>query len=166
VPKNRSLLKPFQDQIENGEVDWQLAYSVTDNRNPSKQHSFYTFEADPSQKGYGPIWVLSTAKAEQDQKTRRRRLDKAETESAELAGKLNRYKLKTRKQIEAAVAKATKNTKGLFDIEIFEHQQTYSKKVGAGKPGPNSIYKRPSVANFYQRSFGQADNKRPAGNIC
>ncbi|HKL18689.1 MAG: hypothetical protein KGY61_05025 [Desulfobacterales bacterium] len=84
---------------------------------------------------------MSTAKAEQDQKTRERRLDKAETELAELAGKLNRYKLKTRKQIEAAVAKAIKNTKGLFDIEILEHKDTYPKKVGAGKPGPNSIYK-------------------------
>src|SRR6056297_3362992 len=25
VPKNRSILKPFQQQLENGEVDWQLA---------------------------------------------------------------------------------------------------------------------------------------------
>jgi transposase len=148
VPKNRSMLKPFQDQLENGEVDWQLAYSVADNRKPSKQHSFYTFEAGPTKKGYRLIWVLSTAKALQDQKTRNRRLDKAENELAELAAKLNRYKLKTRKQIQAAVAKATKNTKGLFDIEILEHKQTYSKKVGAGKPGPNSIYKEHTQTTY------------------
>ncbi|MFO7838414.1 MAG: DUF4277 domain-containing protein, partial [Desulfosalsimonadaceae bacterium] len=87
----------------------QLAYSVQDNRKPSKQHSFYTFEAGPTEKGYRLLRVLSTAKAEQDQKNRERRLDKAETDLAELAGKLNRYKLKTRKQIEAAVARVTKN---------------------------------------------------------
>ncbi|MCF8093744.1 MAG: hypothetical protein K9J79_00120 [Desulfobacteraceae bacterium] len=28
----------------------------------------------------------------------------------------------------------------MFDIELLEHQSTYKKKVGAGKPGPNSIY--------------------------
>jgi len=140
VPKNRSMLKPFQHQLENGEVDWRLAYSVQDNRKPSKQHSFYTFEAAPTEKGYRLIWVLSTAKAEQDQKTRERRLDKAEAELTKIAAKLNRYKLKTRTQIEAAVARATKNVQGLLDIEILEHRQTHTKKVGAGKPGPNSIY--------------------------
>src|SRR6056297_424838 len=84
--------------------------------------------------------VLSTAKAEQDQKTRDRRLDKAEAELSKLAGKLNRYKLKTRNQIKAAVARATKNVQGLLDVEILEYEETYTKKVGAGKPGPNSIY--------------------------
>lgn len=162
VPRNRSMLKPFQDQLENGEVDWQLAYSIQDNRKPSKQHSFYTFEAGPTEKCYRLIWVLSTAKAEQDQKTRQRRLDKAQTDLAELAGKLNRYKLKTRKQIEAAVAKATKSTKGLFDIEILEHKQTYQKKVGAGKPGPNSTYKEHTQTTYelkWQRNQAAIDKQ-------
>jgi len=140
VPKNRSMLKPFQRQLENSEVDWRLAYSVQDNRKPAKQHSFYTFEAALTKKGYRLIWVLSTAKAEQDQKTRERRLDKAEADLTKIAGKLNRYKLKTRTQIDAAVARATKNVQGLLDIEILEHRQAHTKKVGAGKPGPNSIY--------------------------
>lgn len=162
VPKNRSMLKPFQYQLENGKVDWQPAYSVQDNRKPSKQHSFYTFEADPTEKGYRLIWVLSTAKTEQDQKTRERRLDKAETDLTELAGKLNRYKLKTRKQIEAAVAKATKNIKGLFDIEILEHKNTYQKKVGAGKPGPNSIYEEHTEVTYelkWQRNQAVIDKQ-------
>lgn len=162
VPKNRFMLKPFQYQLENGKVDWQPAYSVQDNRKPSKQHSFYTFEASPTEKGYRLIWVLSTAKTEQDQKTRERRLDKAETDLTELAGKLNRYKLKTRKQIEAAVAKATKNIKGLFDIEILEHKNTYPKKVGAGKPGPNSIYEEHTEVTYelkWQRNQAAIDKQ-------
>lgn len=142
VPKNRSMLKPFQNQLENGEVEWELAYSAQDNRRPSEQHTFYTFETDTTEKGYRLIWILSTAKAEQDLKTRERRLDKAEAELNILAGKLNRYKLKTRKQIEAAVARVTKNVQSLLDIEIIEHRETYTKKIGAGKPGPNSIYEK------------------------
>ena len=141
VPKNRSMLKFFQNQLESGEVEWEKAYSVQDNRKPSEQHTFYTFETYRTEKGYRLIWVLSTAKAKQDRKTRERRLDKAEAELKILASKLNRYKLKTREQIESAIAKKTKNVQSLFNIELIENRETYTKKVGAGKPGPNSIYK-------------------------
>jgi len=140
VPKNRSMLKQFSQQLENGGVKWQPAYSVPDNRKPSMQHSFYTFEAGPTEKGYRLIQVLSTAKAHQDQKTRERRLAKAEAGLAELSGKLNRYKLKTRKQIETAIAKTIKSVKELIDIELLEHKTPYRKKISAGRPGPNSIY--------------------------
>jgi len=140
VPKNRSILKPFKQQLQNGEVQWQLAYSIQDNRKPSKQNSFYTFEAESTQKGYRLIWILSTAKARQDRKTRDRRLAKAETTLTELAGKLNRYKLKTRKQIESAIAKALHNTKGLINIELIEHKSNCRKKVGVGRPCADSVY--------------------------
>lgn len=140
VPKNRSMLKPFLQQLENGEVEWLPAYSVPDNRKPSKQHHFYTFEAGLTNKGYRLIWILSTAKAEQDQKTRERRLSNAETELVNLSGKLNRYKLKTREQIEAAVTGAVKKVKELIDVEIVEHTMPYRKKISPGRPGPESIY--------------------------
>ena len=141
VPKNRAILKPFQQQLRNGDVHWQLAYSIQDNRKPSKQNCFFTFEAEPTEKGYRLIWIFSTANALQDQKTRERRIAKAEDNLAELDGKLNRYKLKTRKQIKAAVAKALKNTGNLVDIDLIEHKTQYKRKVGGGRPGPNSIYK-------------------------
>jgi len=141
VPKNRSILKPFKRQLQNGDVQWQLAYSVQDNRKPSIRNDFYTFETDPTEKGYRLIWVLSSSKARQDQKTRQRRLSKAETNLAEISGKLNRYKLKTLNQIETAIAKATKKVKGLIDIDLIEHKTHCKKKVGSGRPGPNSIYK-------------------------
>jgi len=140
VPKNRSLLKPFKELLENGEVRWNFAYNVPNNRKPSAQHSFYTFESDLTEKGYRLIWVLSAAKAQQDQKTRERRLDKAEEELGAIAEKLNRYHLKTRSQIETAIDKAPGNEKGLIDINLSEQTTHYKKKVGAGRPGPDSIY--------------------------
>ena len=140
VPKNRSMLRPFKEQLQNSEVQWQLAYSVQDNRKPSWQNHFYTFETEPTEKGYRLIWILSTSKALQDQKTRERRLAKAEAESAELARKLNRYNLKTRNQIEAAIDKTIKNVKGQIYIDLTEHETHYKKKIGSGRPGPDSIY--------------------------
>lgn len=162
VPKNRSMLKPFQQQLENGEVTWELAYSVQDNRKPSNQHCFYTFEDQRTEKGYRLIWILSTAKIEQDQKTRERRLSKAEEKLAEIAEKLNRYKLKTRNQIETAVDNATKGIKECFDIEILEHKTSYKKKVGAGKPGPNSVYEERTKITYeliWQRNQSAIDTQ-------
>ncbi len=141
VPKNRTMLKPFYLLLQNGEVQWKVAFSVPDNRKPSRQNCFYTFEDGLTQKGYRLIWILSTAKACQDQRTRERRLAKAEKKLAELAGKLNRYNLKTRNQIESAVSKVLKNTEELINYDLTEHKTCYKKKIGGGRPGPDSIYK-------------------------
>jgi len=140
VPKKRAMLKPFYQQLENNEVQWEYAYSVPDNRKPSEKHDFFTFESGLTDKGYRLVWILSTAKAHQDYKTRERRLEKAEASLADIAQGLNRYSLKTRKQIENAIKKATQNTKGLFDTELIEHENRTRKKVGAGRPGPDSVY--------------------------
>ncbi len=87
------MLKPFKELLQNGVVQWQPAYSVPDNRKSSEQNRFYTFETGLTDKGYRLIWILSTAKAWQDQKARERRLAKAEAGLAVLAGKLNRHNL-------------------------------------------------------------------------
>jgi transposase len=141
VPKRRKILKPFQEQLKNNEVQWEYAYSVTDNRKPSEQNNYYTFEAEPTVKGYRMIWIYNTAKAAQDKKTRERRLSKAEEKLTEIAGKLNRYKFKTKKQIEAGIANALRNVKGIIDVELIEIKKHFRKKIGAGRPGPNSVYK-------------------------
>jgi len=140
VPKRRKILEPFYKLLQNGEVNWQYAYYVADNRKPSEQNDYYTFEAAPTDKGYRMIWVYSTAKARQDKKTRELRLGKAEDKLTKIAEKLNCYKLKTKKQIEATITKAVYNVKDLIDIELIENKVLYRKKVGSGRPGPNSVY--------------------------
>jgi transposase len=141
VPRNRLILKPFQQQLQDGDVLWQAAYSVQDNRKPSMWHEFHTFEAGLTEKGYRLIWILSSAKAEQDQKTRERRLTKAEAELTKLSGKLNRYNLKTSDQIKAAIDRAIQNTKEMIDVELITHQTPHTKKIGSGRPGADSTYK-------------------------
>jgi transposase len=81
---------------------------------------------------------------------------------AELAGKLNRYKLKTRKQIEAAVTKAIKSVKELIDIELVEHKSPYRKKISAGRPGPDSIYETHTKITYelqWQRNQSAIDRQ-------
>ncbi len=142
VPKNRNILQPFRQLLQDGDVKWQMAYSTQDNRKPSSNNDFFTFESHPTEKGYRLIWVLSSTKLRLDQKTRERQLSEAEAELADLGGRLNRYSLKTIDQIKAAVKKATAKTKDMIDVQILENKTVGQKKVSAGRPGRNSKYKK------------------------
>jgi transposase len=141
VPKNRSILKPFRQQLTDGQVHWEFAYSTKDNRKPSRKTHYHTYEPEPTDKGYRLIWVLSSAKAQQDRKTRDRRIAKAEAKLEDLTSRLNRYQLKTRKKIETAVAKACHGVASYLDVQVLEQKTIYQKKVSPGRPGPNSVYK-------------------------
>ena len=141
VPKNRSILKPFRQQLIDGQVHWEFAYSTKDNRKLSRKTYYYTYEPEPTEKGYRLIWVLSSSKAQQDRKTRDRRIAKAEAKLEDLTSRLNRYQLKTRKKIEAVVAKACRGVASYLDVQVLEQKTIYQKKVSPGRPGPNSVYK-------------------------
>lgn len=140
VPKNRSLLKPFQKLLEDGRVQWQKAYSVPDNRKPSQKTDYHTFETQATEQGFRLIWVLSSAKAKIDRKTRQARIAKAEADLEELTTRINRYRLKTCAKIEAAVAKICRRVDQYLDVQVVEQKEIYRKKVSPGRPGPNSVY--------------------------
>jgi len=95
----------------------------------SKQNDFHTFEAAATEQGYRLIRVLSSAKAALNRKTRQRRLAKAEQELTDLRPRLNRYKLKTRSQIEAAVAKICRPLGDWLQVRVIARQTTRSKKI-------------------------------------
>ena len=69
------------------------------------------------------------------------RIAKADRQLAELSEKLNRYNLKTKEQIEAAIKKATKGAPNLLKITIIEDKKIVQSQVGPGKPGPNTQYR-------------------------
>jgi len=75
-------------------------------------------------------------------KTRERRLEKADNALNALRQRLNKYKLTTRGAIEAAKNKVLSDckVKGLMDATIEERVEILRKKVGPGRPGPNSKY--------------------------
>jgi transposase len=74
--------------------------------------------------------------------TRKRHLEKAQTELSALRQKLNKRKLVSREAIETAKNKILSNCKvpGFMDAIIEEHTETVPKKIGKGRPGPNSKY--------------------------
>jgi transposase len=86
--------------------------------------------------------VRSSQLAHQQADTRQRHLQEAEAELQTLRGKLNRRKLTTREAIASAVTKILREHKveGLLEVSIEEHVESRRRKLGPGRPGPNSQY--------------------------
>ena len=94
--------------------------------------------------------VRSSQLARQQADTRERHLREAEAKLLALKGKLNRRKLTTREAISSAVAKILQEhkVKGLLEVGIEEHIESRRRKLGRGKPGPNSQYVTEEKAVF------------------
>ncbi len=82
--------------------------------------------------------------------TRERHMEKAEKEFKSLCGRLNKYKLKTHGAIEAAANNvlADCKVKNLMGFAIEEKKEVVRKKVGRGKPGPNSKYTKEEKVTY------------------
>ena len=140
VPKNRVDVKRFHAHIRVHEVMWEDAYRVASSRKKGDFTVYRTYEGGPSQDGYRLIWVHSSSKAAQDRIRREHRLSKVEKQLEALQFGLNRYKLKTREQIAAAVEKCSKAVGELLSIEIVEERQTVRVPATPGRPGPRTVY--------------------------
>lgn len=148
MPKNRIDVKTFHKYIQNNDIDWQDAMIVEDSRKKRKSVTYKIFEQTTTKEGYRLIWVHSSAKEQQDKNRRDTAIKKSLGELADISKKLNKYKLKTKDQIEAAVKKACKGKYDLFDINIIEQNETIKKQVSPGKPGPNTIYTEKNIPSF------------------
>jgi len=91
----------FREKVKRGEITWQHVLSRKNNRRPeSKKDQYYAAEGEyKTKRGYRLHWIRSTQKAEQDETTRSRHLERALEELRQIQTKLNTRKLKTREQI-------------------------------------------------------------------
>jgi len=86
------------------------------------------------------IWSEQLARL--NAKARERRLEKAREQLQALQGKLNKRTLTNPQAIEAAKNKILNGCKvnGLMDASIEEKSESVRKKIGRGRPGPDSEY--------------------------
>ena len=94
------------------------AYEVESSRKKGKVNIFKTYETAMTKKGFRIIWVHSSAKREDDQIRRQKKIDKAIAALEKLSPKLNAYHLKTKKEIKAAVDSIYKEVKGFINVKI------------------------------------------------
>ncbi len=148
IPKNRKEVKSFHKHIQINDINWQDAMIVQDSRKKGKFVTYRTFEQPMAKKNYRMIWVHSSSKEKQDRNRRERAIQKAKNELSNVSKKLNKYNLKTKEQIEAAIKKACKGKATLFDIALSEEKEIITTQSSPGRPGPKTIYSEKEIVSF------------------
>jgi transposase len=114
---------------------------------PNSEQEYETFYrlagSDHTVQGHYPLhWIYSTEKKKRDQKTREKRLRKAEADLSELTIKLNVRQLKTRSQIQKRVEQLLhgQGVESFYHIDIGEVEQESRKQIGRGRPTNKTRY--------------------------
>ena len=114
---------------------------------PNSEQEYETFYrlagSDHTAQGHYPLhWIYSTEKKKRDQKTREKRLRKAEADLSELTIKLNIRQLKTRSQIQKRVEQLlhSQGVESFYHIDIGEVEQESRKQIGRGRPTNKTRY--------------------------
>jgi transposase len=142
VPKDRKEVKRFIKHLKENDVPWKFAFETESSRKKGKMNIYRTYESERTKAGYRVIFVYSSAKQEEDEKKRQKKIDKAMAQLEELSPKLNAYHLKTKKEIKAAVEKICSPVKEFVDVKILTKRKQIKVKVSPGRPSlTKSIYK-------------------------
>ncbi len=136
IPKNHKESTGFREYIQNNDVQWSDAFEVLHSRKKNETNKYKTHEAGKNKKGYRIIWVHSSSKARDDKNRRMKRIDNAQKALEELMPRLNAYRLKTPKQIKAAVDKICKDVKELIDVKITSGRKQIYKRIPSTKRQP------------------------------
>ena len=147
----------FRKKLRSTKIKWQHILSRRNNRKPdSKVDRYYKAQGQYSTaSGHRLYWVRSSQKAEQDQQTRARQLQTALDSLNELQPKLNKYTLKSRKQIGGrvhAILKANHCADFIaFEIhELRKYKKLRQKRGRPSKDDPGRLSWRP----IYSVTFG------------
>ncbi len=141
MPRNYKEVVQFLGRVRAGEeIEWQHTYSTPNSRKKGAKNTYRIHAGESCRDGYRMLWVYSSSKKAQVEKSREHRLEKAEEKLQEAATKLNTRNLKTRAQIENKIATILTGCGELILVDIIEQKQTKLVKVGRGRPGANSRY--------------------------
>jgi transposase len=140
VPKDRKEVKQFRHRLTTHPVEFQEAYSVESSREKGKLTIYKTYEGEKTAQGFRLIWVHSSAKQEDDQARRQKKIDQALAGLEALAPKLNAYHLKTPKEIQAAVGRICKEVEAFVEVQIVSDRKQIKEKVSPGRPSLQSVY--------------------------
>ncbi len=141
MPRNYKEVVQFLGRVRAGEeIEWQHTYSTPNSRKKGAKNTYRIHAGESCRDGYRMLWVYSSNKKAQVEKSREHRLEKAEEKLQEAATKLNTRNLKTRAQIENKIATILTGCGELILVDIIEQKQTKLVKVGRGRPGANSRY--------------------------
>lgn len=146
MPRTWGEVKKFMERLRHGSIGRK---EIWRRQKPGavlgKLEYFSEFQGEfYSKQGYRVHWIYSSAKRTRDSSFRKAQLAKVEGELELLRTRINKRKLKTRESIEDAARGILKecHVEKFYDLEIKDVEEICEKKVGRGRPGGNSQYRR------------------------
>ena len=161
MPRTWKEDKSFRVKLRKGKVEWRHLLSRKNNRNPnSKMDRYYLAQGTHKAKGYRLLWIRSTQKAEQDQETRTRHIESAMEDLRAIQVGLNKYNLKTRREIRHSINKVLKQHQCSKWVvcQIHSYRQYKRRYTNPGRPKAGEKG-RLTWSQYYSISFeinGQA----------
>ncbi|MCK5349285.1 MAG: IS1634 family transposase, partial [Desulfobacula sp.] len=142
IPRDRKEVKEFYNHLRENDIIWGYAFSVISSRKKSETNIYKTYETERTKKGFRVIFVHSSLKKKDDEEKRLKKIDKVIGELEKLSLKLNAYHLKTKKEIQTAIDKICKGTKGFIKTKIVTVRKQVKVKVSPGRPSlTKSVFK-------------------------
>lgn len=145
IPGTRKECKDFIKWIKKHEPCWEYLYRTKVFRNTGKKTDTYSgmLWLNRSREGYRIIWIHSSEKQERDEQRMENRLQEAEGKLYTVSTNINRYYLKTRRQIGNKVRYILEenNVNGLINFKIESQIIKIRKQQRRGRPSKNMEYK-------------------------
>ena len=142
VPKDRKEVKQFLACLKENNLTWKDAFSTESSRKKGDINIYRTYEGERTKEGFRIIFIHSSAKQEDDENRRRKKIEKAIEKLEKLSPKLNAYHLKTKKEIQVKVDSICKDVKEFIDVKILTERKQIKVKISPGRPSlSKSIYK-------------------------
>jgi len=141
LPATWKEVSEFKKTVREKDVKWKLLLTRKNNRKPNSVIDRYQIargEFKTSQ-GYCILWIKSSEKKINDEKTRERNILKCLEELTELQLKINKRNLKTKENINKTVSAILKKRNCLKIISIERNSKRKYKKNYSGKGRPKTI---------------------------
>jgi transposase len=145
LPRTRKEDAQMRQLLAEHAVSWQLLWERPPLRRKHDPPERFEALADMSTaEGYRLVWFRSSEKWKRDEQWRQSAIDRARFEIHRLRGRVGRYKLKTREQVQAAVDQILDQTEThpWLTVELLHTERHHHKQAGRGRPGPNTRYLR------------------------
>jgi len=146
LPRSRKEDDDFREHLRRLPVPWKEVRRTPHPRNRSKPDSVYWgYEWDrPSAEGYRIVWYVSSVKAEEDQKTRTRRIKRARQRIEELEGRTGAHRFRSVETAQKAADEVLQEegASRWLEVRVQEDKVRDYKQLGPGRPGKRTKYRR------------------------
>jgi transposase len=152
MPRTRAEDGRFRAWVQANQVNWSEVYRGANPRGKDKPEVVYHgFEDEQgSQEGYRILWYLSSQKQQRDKEARRKKLNKARRQLLRLRPRGRGEAFKTeqaaREAAQRVLAKA--GVQDWLVVRIEQEVQSEHVQVGAGRPGPDTLYRQVQTRTY------------------